>query len=192
MSLHDEPLILALPDLSRFCGSDPIRLAHLKGESFVLYPRHPRPSFADYILDVCRDEGFIPKSLVLAQDYQTAISLVSVGVGVSLVPSSVSQSDRRGVVFRTYIGNNPGTALSLNMRRDNQTVHMLEFMKVAERTAKHSRNIQITSTGEGDNDRTAKASDEHATGTFPTDSRDPMVRPFTDARGDHGNDLDGV
>lgn len=134
--LQYEPLILALPDLPKFRDSDAIHLASLKGETFVLYPRHPRPSFADYILDVCRDEGFIPKSPVLAQDYQTAISLVSVGVGVSLVPSSVSQSNRLGVVFRTYVGTNPGTALSLNFRRDNQTVHLLQFLKVAERTAK--------------------------------------------------------
>lgn len=67
----------------------------------------------------------------MAQDYQTAISLVAVGAGISLVPESVSQSDRPGVAFRNYVGENPGTALSLNFRRDNQTVHVLEFLKVA-------------------------------------------------------------
>lgn len=129
--LHHEPLVLALPNLSKLNGTDGIHLAALKGETFVLYPRHPRPSFADHILNICRDEGFIPKSQVLAQDYQIAISLVAVGAGLSLVPASVSQSDRPGVAFRNYVGENPGTALSLNFRRDNQTVHVLEFLKVA-------------------------------------------------------------
>ena len=61
------------------------RLAALKAETFVLYPRKPRPSFADHILNICLEEGFIPRSQVLAQDYQTAISLVSVGVGIGIV-----------------------------------------------------------------------------------------------------------
>jgi LysR family transcriptional regulator, benzoate and cis,cis-muconate-responsive activator of ben and cat genes len=134
--LHHEQLILALPDTSSLLDIEPICLASLKGETFVLYPRRPRPSFADYILGICLDEGFTPKSQVIAQDYQTAISLVSVGVGISLVPESVSQSERVGVAYRTYVGHNPGTALSLNYRRDNRTPHLFNFLKVTQRFAR--------------------------------------------------------
>lgn len=134
--LHHEPLILALSDTSPLLQNQPIRLAALKGETFVLYPRKPRPSFADHILNICRDEGFIPKSLVMAQDYQTAISLVSVGVGISVVPKSVSQSERPGVTYRTYEGHNPGTSLSLNYRRDNRMPHVLNFLNTARALAR--------------------------------------------------------
>ncbi|WP_349644623.1 MULTISPECIES: LysR family transcriptional regulator [unclassified Bradyrhizobium] len=137
--LHHEPLILAIPDSSPLLAADPIRLTALRDETFVLYPRKPRPSFADDILAVCRDEGFIPKSPVMAQDYQTAISLVSVGVGISLVPASVSQSPRLGVAYRPYAGNNPGTALSLNYRRDNRTPHVFNFLKIAQQFARRGR-----------------------------------------------------
>jgi DNA-binding transcriptional LysR family regulator len=130
---HHEPLILALPDTSPFLQHEPIRLDALKGETLVLYPRKPRPSFADHILNICRDEGFIPKSPVMAQDYQTAISLVSVGVGIAVVPESVSQSGRPGVTYRTYQGCNPGTSLSLNYRRDNRMPHLYNFLKVAQK-----------------------------------------------------------
>jgi len=136
---HQEPLILALPIASPLLGSEPIRLAALKDETFVLYPRKPRPSFADHILAVCKAEGFAPKSPVMAQDYQTAISLVSVGVGVSLVPLSVSQSERHGVAYRSYAGHNPGTALSLNYRRDNRTPHLFNFLKVAQQFVRQTR-----------------------------------------------------
>jgi LysR family transcriptional regulator, benzoate and cis,cis-muconate-responsive activator of ben and cat genes len=137
--LHQEPLILAVPVASPLPGSEPIRLAALKDETFVLYPRKPRPSFADHILTVCKAEGFVPKSPVMAQDYQTAISLVSVGVGVSLVPLSVSQSERHGVAYRNYAGHNPGTALSLNYRRDNRTPHLFNFLKVAQQFVRRTR-----------------------------------------------------
>jgi len=136
--LH-EPLILALPDTSALLQDRPIRLSSLRDETFILYPRKPRPSFADHILKICLDEGFIPKSQVLAQDYQTAISLVSVGVGIALVPESVSQSERPGIAYRTYDGHNPGTSLSLNYRRDNRMPQLFNFLKVAQKITRRER-----------------------------------------------------
>ncbi len=137
--LHHEPLILALPAELASAQAHPIRLAALKNKTFILYPRKPRPTFADYILKICLDEGFIPKSQVLAQDFQTAISLVSVGVGISLVPESVSQSERPGVTYCTYEGNNPGASLSLNYRRDNRMPHLFNFLKIAHKITRHAR-----------------------------------------------------
>lgn len=135
--LHHEPLILALPDTSVFLHDAVIRLSSLKSETFVLYPRRPRrPSFADHILKACLNEGFIPKSQVMVQDYQTAISLVAVGVGLSLVPESVSETQRKGVIYRSYDGCNPGTSLSLNYRRDNRMPHLFNFLKIAQKFAR--------------------------------------------------------
>jgi DNA-binding transcriptional LysR family regulator len=139
MRLHEEPLILAVPQESPLAAADEIRLRELRSETFVLYPRRPRPSFADYILDICQKEGFLPHSQVLAQDYQSAISLVSVGVGISLVPQSVSLSQRHGVVYRPYAGFNPGTAISLNVRLDNQAIHVRNFWDVGSKFARHLR-----------------------------------------------------
>lgn len=139
---HAEPLILAVPANSELAERDVLPLAELKRETFVLYPRRPRPSFADHILEVCKKEGFIPASEVLAQDFQTAISLVSVGVGIALVPHSVSLSPRHGVVYRAYDGHNPGTTLSLAVRQDNQGVHTQNFTTLAR---KFARKVQIES-----------------------------------------------
>lgn len=133
---HVEPLILAVPANSELVERESLPLAELKRETFVLYPRRPRPSFADHILEVCKKEGFIPASEVLAQDFQTAISLVSVGVGIALVPHSVSLSPRHGVVYRTYEGHNPGTSLSLAVRQDNQGVHTQNFTTLARKFAR--------------------------------------------------------
>jgi DNA-binding transcriptional LysR family regulator len=131
VKLHAEPLILAMPEESPLAAATELRLGDLRRETFVLYPRRPRPSFADHILDVCQKEGFLPASQVLAQDFQSAISLVSVGVGLSIVPRSVSASPRRGVAYRAYAGFNPGTTISLNVRLDNQAVHVRNFLEVA-------------------------------------------------------------
>ncbi|MDH2346148.1 MULTISPECIES: LysR family transcriptional regulator [unclassified Bradyrhizobium] len=136
--LHREPLILALPDNAKANSQTMPRLADLHQESFILYPANPRPSFADHILGICRDAGIADPKSVMAMDYQTAISLVSVGVGVSIVPESVSTSPRAGVSYRKYEGPNPSTDLSVNYRRDNHSPHLRGFLEVARRYAKES------------------------------------------------------
>lgn len=139
LTLHQEPLMLAIPDNSRLNAVQNIALKDLTDETFVLYPRRPRPSFADYILKVCAEEGLKPRDTVFAQDYQTAISLVSVGVGISIVPESVSSTQRPGVFYRPYEGYNPGTGLSAHARRDNRKPHVMNFFDIVEKYTKKAR-----------------------------------------------------
>ncbi len=139
LTLHQEPLMLAIPDNSRLNAVQNIALKDLTDETFVLYPRRPRPSFADYILKVCAEEGLKPRETVFAQDYQTAISLVSVGVGISIVPESVSSTQRPGVFYRPYKGYNPGTGLSAHARRDNRKPHVMNFFDIVEKYTKKAR-----------------------------------------------------
>ena len=128
--LNSEPFILALPEDSEWSKADKVALADLHNEVFVLFPRRPRPAYCDSILEACRQEGFTPKQPVMSQDFQTAISLVSVGVGISVVPESVSQSKISGIAFRPYIGANPGTSLSIHARLDNQSRHVSNFFEL--------------------------------------------------------------
>ena len=138
-----EKLILALPDSSPLVAEDNITFADLSGQTFVLYPRRPRPSYADVVLDICEREGVKPGGLELTQDFQSAISLVSVGVGLSVVPESVSRTTRPGVIYRPYVGHNPGTALTVHSRLDNRAPQVLNFMEI---TRKFTRTAQAAVT----------------------------------------------
>jgi DNA-binding transcriptional LysR family regulator len=134
--LHEEPLIIALPDAFEREWHQPLPLTSLRDASFILYPQHPRPSFADHILSVCTAAGFRPHNPVMAMDYQTAVSLVSVGVGVCIVPRSVSATQHAGVIYRDFLGPNPGTSLSVNYRIDNRSPQLLGFTSVARECAR--------------------------------------------------------
>lgn len=129
--LAREDLILAIPDNSELVARKDIVFSELGDQTFVLYPRRPRPSFADHILSICKEEGFEPAAMELAQDFQTAISLVSVGVGICVVPQSVAQTTRPGVFYRRYTGTNPGTGLTIHARRDNQSPQVMNFLDIA-------------------------------------------------------------
>ena len=72
----------------------------------------------------------------MAMDYQTAVSLVSVGVGVCIVPRSVSATQHAGVIYRDFLGPNPGTSLSVNYRIDNRSPQLLGFVRVAREFAR--------------------------------------------------------
>jgi DNA-binding transcriptional LysR family regulator len=75
----------------------------LAGEPMVLFPRHLAPAFHDIITTMCRDAGFSPVISQEAAEYQTILSLVAAGLGVSIVPASIRNLGRTGVVFRPLL-----------------------------------------------------------------------------------------
>lgn len=123
----DEPLIIALPQDHPLAGQETIALAELAGSPFVLYPRQPRPSFADTILRLCLEAGFSPQVAQETMELQTALGLIAVGAGVSLVPASVEESQRHGIAYRRIAGDGPRTSLSLAYRRDNKAATLNLF-----------------------------------------------------------------
>jgi DNA-binding transcriptional LysR family regulator len=98
--LREEPLVVALTaDSPLAAGDGPPGLAALTAEPLVIYPRKPRPSFADQVLALFRDRDLAPQAVVEAGDLQTALGLVASGAGLCLTPESVSGS-RRDIAFR--------------------------------------------------------------------------------------------
>lgn len=119
--VYREPLIVALSESDPLAAQNHIALSELAARPFILYPRHPRPSFADTILQICREQGFSPDIAQETMEIQTALSLVSVGAGVSLVPEATSEAQLNGVAYRPILGDAPQTQLSLAYRRDNRS-----------------------------------------------------------------------
>lgn len=137
-TIFKEPLIVALPESDPLAAHNHIALADLSLRPFVLYPRYPRPNFADTIIQLCRLEGFSPDIAQETMEIQTALSLVSVGAGVSIVPESASEAQLNGVAYRQILGDVPQTQLSLAYRRDNRSPLVSGFCQlVRARKSRH-------------------------------------------------------
>jgi len=98
--IREERLVLAVPHghpLTRISG--PLKLGQTTFEPLILYPRAPRPSYADQVLSIYRDLGLNPTVDFEVREMQTALGLIAAGVGVSLVPSSVRRLGRDDVVY---------------------------------------------------------------------------------------------
>jgi DNA-binding transcriptional LysR family regulator len=98
--VYIEPLVLAVPHTHRLAGRARFSLRDLAGESFVLIPRDVSPALYDDIIARCRAEGFSPKVVQEAAGWHTIVSLVTAGVGLAFVPSSLAQLPRPGVSYR--------------------------------------------------------------------------------------------
>jgi DNA-binding transcriptional LysR family regulator len=134
--LMEERLIVALPDTLDTGSRRIADLRRLETHNLILYPEYPRPSYADFVLNACRDAGFDAPMQVFTMDLQTAISLVAIGEGVCIVPESVGTAKRNGVKYLNIEPEIARTALSINYRIDEQGVHVRNFIAIAQRVAR--------------------------------------------------------
>jgi DNA-binding transcriptional LysR family regulator len=117
-----ERFVAALPArhrLARDVGRKTGRIAvrELAGDAFVMIPRAIAPGLYDIVAALAARAGFAPRVAQEAIQMQTVVSLVSSGLGVALVPASVANLGRRGVVYREIADAHPRLDLWLAWRR---------------------------------------------------------------------------
>ena len=98
--LRQETLVAAVAathPLARQASGVP--LARLAEEPHILYPRAPRPSYADQVLSHFRDRGLDPRIAHEVRELQIAIGLVAAEEGISIVPESVKQARTEDVRY---------------------------------------------------------------------------------------------
>ena len=99
--LRNEHLIAALPlGHKALLHDDPLDLATIARETLIIYPKAPRPSYADQVLALFRDRGLKPAGLHEVRELQTALGLVAAEVGVCLVPAAVERFRRDNVGYK--------------------------------------------------------------------------------------------
>ncbi|NHN88483.1 LysR family transcriptional regulator [Acetobacter conturbans] len=97
--LLDEPTVAALPSGHVYEGNGAIHLEMLANEPLIIFPRELGPGFHDAILSACQHAGFTPRMGQQAPQIAATVPLVAAGLGVSVVPQSLSQIHAGGVTF---------------------------------------------------------------------------------------------
>jgi DNA-binding transcriptional LysR family regulator len=98
--VFEESLVIALPANHPLAAADSIDLRLLAREPFILFPRQLAPGLYDPIIAICQAAGFSPVVVQECIQMQTTISLVSANLGISIVPESIQQVQRSGVVYK--------------------------------------------------------------------------------------------
>jgi DNA-binding transcriptional LysR family regulator len=137
MVVQRERFVAALPGRHRLAAArGALAMGDLAGESFVMVPREIAPGLYDIVSGLASRAGF---SLNVAQEaiqMQTVVSLVSSGLGVAVVPESVANLGRRGVVYRKLADRHPVLELWLAWRQGAVSAAAAEFLAQARQLAK--------------------------------------------------------
>ncbi|SPP97063.1 LysR substrate-binding domain-containing protein [Bradyrhizobium vignae] len=102
--LREEQLVAALPmDHPLDKQSGPVSLEQLAEERLILYPRAPRPGYADQVIALFHDRGLEPRIAHEARELQIAVGLVAAEEGACIVPVRPNLS-RREMPSLTELG----------------------------------------------------------------------------------------
>ena len=118
-----ERMVVAMPTGHRLHRFDKVPVAELADEDWVLFQRALSPGLHDFIYGICRRAGFTPQVVQEANEGHTIVGLVAAGVGVSIVPDSLSHWVGPEVAYRPIT---PPAALPMciAMRRGDHSPHV--------------------------------------------------------------------
>jgi DNA-binding transcriptional LysR family regulator len=94
-----EPVVAVVSSGTTLAQRKSLRLNQLRDEPFVLFPRESAPDFHDDLVDACRTAGFVPEVVHECSAMPTVVGVVAAGLGVSLVPQSISRIALEGVSY---------------------------------------------------------------------------------------------
>lgn len=102
--VHEERLALAVPPESPLASEDgPLTFAHLAGRKLIVYPKEPRPSYADQVLNLVQEADIQLAEVQEVREIQTALGLVAAAAGHCIIPASARQM-RSDLHFRMIEG----------------------------------------------------------------------------------------
>ena len=129
--LRQEAMVVALfPGHRLASGENPVRLVDLVHEPLLVYPRNPRPSFADQVLALFSDANLTPDHVVEVRELQIAMGLVAAGQGLSIVPASVQGMHHRNVVYRPIVDKHAVSPIFFSVRHMDRSPELEQMLAV--------------------------------------------------------------
>lgn len=96
-----EPVVVALPEDHPQASREVVSAEELADDPFIMVPRHKEPNSFDRYVSICQRAGFSPRITHQGVfEIHAIVGLVATGMGVALVPGSIRNLKRPGLVYR--------------------------------------------------------------------------------------------
>jgi LysR family transcriptional regulator, benzoate and cis,cis-muconate-responsive activator of ben and cat genes len=129
--LREEPLIVALPMGHPLAFVDRgLALRELVNDTLIVFPKAPRPSYADQVLAAFHDRGLEPGKIYEARELQVALGLVASGMGVAVAPKSVLGLKRSDVCYKPLDEPNCTSPIILSVRVLDQSQDIKDLLQL--------------------------------------------------------------
>jgi DNA-binding transcriptional LysR family regulator len=123
-----DPLVAALPEGHLLANQPEIPLEALANEPWVFFPRAVASRLHDEIIHACHEAGFTPRIVQEALKLSTISSLVASGLGVSLVPVTLTRLRLPRTICRPLAAPAPHVPLTLMWRRNDANPALAPFL----------------------------------------------------------------
>ncbi|SOC48390.1 DNA-binding transcriptional LysR family regulator [Rhizobium subbaraonis] len=125
--LHEERLVVAVPrDSALAKDASSVHLTQLAAERLIVYPKEPRPSYADQVLNMLLQSDVRVEEVHEVRELQTALGLVAAGAGICVIPSSAKQM--RSDVHYCQLADANATSPVILYHREGDTSPGLELV----------------------------------------------------------------
>ncbi|MGR6076557.1 LysR family transcriptional regulator [Achromobacter sp. CSND-B12] len=132
--VHEEHLVLAVPENSPYAKSPPKRLSELSGEPYIGTPKASSLHFNDFVEDEYRRLNFQPRIVQMGSNFLVMLGLVAAGMGIAVVPGVSRFMHPRGIVFHEVPDLDSRLELELVWRSNDDSPVLARFLDVARRT----------------------------------------------------------
>ena len=138
-----EPLLVALPVAHPLAARKQIPIMALAAEPWITLPSDMGIGFYNLVQNLCREAGFTPEVSQVATQIHTLISLVAAGLGVTLVPASVSSLRRAGVVYRKLANEAPLVETSVAYLKSADSPVLNNFLKAVRIVTRETLSTEV-------------------------------------------------
>lgn len=132
--MRNEPLRAALPATDPIADRpEPFTLAQLVHLPIIIYPKAPRPSYADQVLALLRARDLRPPAVHEVKELQAALGLVAAEAGFAIVPASVERLRRDNVVYAALDETEATSPVIMSTRKDDPSPELALLLRLIKR-----------------------------------------------------------
>jgi len=118
--------VLALPEKHPLAKKKTLSLCDLENETLIMPPKSAGPMYYETVMSIFRNIEYIPNQTIQVHDLQTALILVSNGMGMILTPSPIFTL--KGVVYRKLKDVDLSITGFMAWRKDNKSEVLKKFL----------------------------------------------------------------
>lgn len=121
--LREERLVLAIPPAWTLAAENgPIHLEDLEHPKLIVFPKEPRPSFADHVLGMLHERGIKLAEVHEVRELHAALGLVAAEVGFCVVPAAARL--RSDLVYRLIADEKATSPIILSHRLNDDSWYL--------------------------------------------------------------------
>ena len=130
--IRKEPLLVALSASNPLARKRRLGFDELRGEPMFWFERRLNPGFYDYCQAYFEQIGFKPRIIAEPPDHHILLGLIAEGQGIALIPSSLREVKRQGVVFRALkpSSNQLSMGVAVAYAADNRSAVLQALLKL--------------------------------------------------------------